>query len=236
DSDGDGVPDYLDPDVVTCADDNGDGKCDAVPLAYDPDGDGIPSHLDKDSDGDGIPDSIEGPGAAYDADRDGTLDDLTDNDFDGVAAGVDDDDADNQSTGTGAPRDSDGDGIPDSQELDSDGDGVFDLVEAGGGALDADHDGKIDDATDADGDGLPDVVDPASGGAAPAGAPIVPPDSDGDGVPDFQEQGAPLYGTLRLEDGTFKSFRCYFDAGTGIVSCETDGDGQLVLYDPICGG
>ena len=39
DSDGDGVPDYLDDD-----DDN----------------DGIPDHVDHDQDGDGVPDSLEG--------------------------------------------------------------------------------------------------------------------------------------------------------------------------------
>ena len=39
DSDGDGIPDYLDDD-----DDN----------------DGIPDHIDHDQDGDGVPDSLEG--------------------------------------------------------------------------------------------------------------------------------------------------------------------------------
>ncbi len=236
DSDADGVADYLDPNFVNCADVDADGECDEVPLAYDLDGDGIPSHLDKDSDGDGIPDSIEGPGGAFDANTDGRLDDLTDNDFDGVAGVVDVDDGDNQSTGTELLRDTDGDGIPDNQDLDSDGDGLFDLVEAGGGALDTDGDGRVDDATDADGDGLADVVDPQSGSGTTAGTPFVLPDSDGDGVPDHLEQGAPIYGSIRLEDGTLRAFRCYFDAGVGTVSCETDLSGQLVLYDPICGG
>jgi hypothetical protein len=235
DVDGDGVADFIDPDFVSCVDVDSDGECDDVPLAYDLDGDGIPNHLDKDSDGDGIPDSIEGPGAAFDTNNDGRLDDLTDNDFDEVAGVVDDDDADNQSTGTGTVRDTDGDGIPDNQDLDSDGDGLFDIVEAGGGALDRDGDGRNDDMTDADGDGLADVVDPESGSGASAGTPFVLPDSDGDGVPDHLEQGAPIYGSIRLEDGTLRAFRCYYDAGAGIVSCETNGAGQLVLYDPICG-
>src|SRR5262245_27064909 len=57
DTDGDGVPDYLDTD----SDDDGildedEGLIDIL------DGDGVPAYLDEDSDGDGIPDSIEGPG------------------------------------------------------------------------------------------------------------------------------------------------------------------------------
>lgn len=236
DSDADGVPDYMDPGFVICSDANTDGECDSLPLAVDPDGDGVPSHFDKDSDGDGIPDSVEGPGAAFDANLDGRIDDLTDNDFDGVAGVVDDDDEDNQSTGTtGGLRDTDGDGIPDSQDLDSDGDGLFDVVEAGGGGLDLDGDGRVDDTTDADGDGLPDVVDPQSGGAI-NGTPFQVPDSDGDGTPDFLEQGAPIYGSVRLSNGELRSFRCYYDAVGGVVSCETNPSGELVLYPPICGG
>jgi|GEM_PF-3089763 len=42
--------------------------------------------------------------------------------------------------------DTDGDGVPDYQDLDSDNDGIYDLVEAGHGKADADHDGKIDGA------------------------------------------------------------------------------------------
>ncbi|MDP3276656.1 MAG: MYXO-CTERM sorting domain-containing protein [Deltaproteobacteria bacterium] len=60
DTDGDGIPDYLDPD------DDGDGIPTAIERMLDPsmgddfDGDGIPSYRDLDSDGDGVPDAIEG--------------------------------------------------------------------------------------------------------------------------------------------------------------------------------
>jgi hypothetical protein len=54
DSDGDGIPDYLDPDddndgVPTLDERTDDGQ------DQDTDGDGIPDHLDPDDDGDGIP-------------------------------------------------------------------------------------------------------------------------------------------------------------------------------------
>jgi len=61
DTDGDGIPDYLDPDD---------------------DGDGIPDYLDADDDGDGIPDSEE---RDHDTDGDGIPDvDDSDDDNDGI--------------------------------------------------------------------------------------------------------------------------------------------------------
>ncbi len=78
--------------------------------------------------------------------------------------------------------DTDGDGIPDSEDLDSDGDGILDVVESDNGDLDTDGDGRIDGEV---GDnGIPDVVEQ---GGADSGT--VPPatDTDGDGAPDFQD-------------------------------------------------
>ena len=61
DTDGDGIPDYLDPDD---------------------DGDGIPDYLDADDDGDGIPDTEE---RDHDTDGDGIPDvDDPDDDNDGI--------------------------------------------------------------------------------------------------------------------------------------------------------
>jgi len=61
DTDGDGIPDYLDPDD---------------------DGDGIPDYLDADDDGDGIPDTDE---KDHDTDGDGIPDiDDPDDDNDGI--------------------------------------------------------------------------------------------------------------------------------------------------------
>jgi len=67
--------------------------------------------------------------------------------------------------------DTDGDGIPDYQDVDSDEDTVFDVDEAG-----------VDptNPVDTDGDGIPDYVDVASTGPGPG-------DSDGDGILDIIE-------------------------------------------------
>uniref|UniRef100_UPI003D64E510 Ig-like domain-containing protein n=1 Tax=Tenacibaculum halocynthiae TaxID=1254437 RepID=UPI003D64E510 len=120
----------------------------------DSDGDGIPDSIDVDDDNDGIPDTAEGTG------------------------------------------DTDGDGIPDSLDLDSDNDGILDVDEGGNGDLDtngdgvidsndtgyvdADNDGQADDSVDndeepdTDGDGVPDYQDL---------------DSDNDGINDVIENG-----------------------------------------------
>ncbi|PKN54821.1 MAG: hypothetical protein CVU56_24595 [Deltaproteobacteria bacterium HGW-Deltaproteobacteria-14] len=236
DLDADNVPDYQDPDYVTCPDVDSDGVCDSLPPALDVDGDGVVNSLDRDSDGDGVPDSVENCGTLVDSDGDGRVDDTTDGDFDGVSQVVDADDGDPQNTGTqSTPSQHDDDGAPDFLDLDSDGDGIFDLTEAGGGALDANGDGKVDDTTDADGDGIPDVLDPSDDATgAPLGTPLALPDSNGDGIPDYQAPGLPLFGVLRLGDGSLAGIRCYYDADAASVSCETDQSGALVLYPPVC--
>jgi predicted outer membrane repeat protein len=129
DYDGDGIPNYLDPN-------DGDG-----PLG-DPDGDGVSGGDElaagsdpelADSDGDGIPDGTEfGDDHAHprDTDLDGTPDVLdTDDDDDGVDS-IDE-----------GGFDADGDGEPNNVDLDSDGDGIPDADE---GLDDADCDGQPD--------------------------------------------------------------------------------------------
>jgi gliding motility-associated-like protein/uncharacterized repeat protein (TIGR01451 family) len=124
DTDGDGIPDYLD------LDSDNDGIPDSVEKGadganpVDTDGDGIPDYLDLDSDNDGIPDSVEkGADGAnpVDTDGDGIPDYLDlDSDNDGIPDSV-------EKGADGAdPVDTDGDGIPDYLDLDSDGDGVSD--------------------------------------------------------------------------------------------------------------
>ncbi|MFT4740188.1 MAG: gliding motility-associated-like protein/uncharacterized repeat protein (TIGR01451 family), partial [Marivirga sp.] len=76
DTDGDGIPDYLD------GDDDGDGvptidediDGDGDPTNDDTDGDGIPDYLDEDDDGDGVPtvdEDIDGDGDPTNDDTDG---------------------------------------------------------------------------------------------------------------------------------------------------------------------
>ena len=209
DTDGDGTPNYQDPDFCTL---NANGVCDIL----DSDGDGIIDQFDLDSDNDGIPDITEAGGGDLDSDGDGVIDDLTDADGDGLADVVDPDQG-----GTPLPNpDSDGDGIPDTTDLDSDNDGIPDIVEAGGGDLDLDGDGRIDDLTDADGDGLLDVVDPDQGGTPlpnPGSADV---DSDDDGITDVTEAG----GVDADGDGVIDGFM------------DADSDGLADSVDPDQGG
>ncbi len=125
DSDGDGIPNYLDPD------DDNDGiptevECPTGSPCVNTDGDNRPNHLDLDSDGDGIPDAHECSSLP-----------CRDTDGDGLPNYID--------------TDSDDDGMPDAEECptgvpcqDADASGVEDYLErpapidvrgTGGGAL-----------------------------------------------------------------------------------------------------
>ncbi|MFS4417967.1 gliding motility-associated C-terminal domain-containing protein [Maribacter sp. 2307ULW6-5] len=212
DTDGDGIPDYLDTDAPGFLDENGDGIDDN----FDNDGDGIIDQLDLDSDNDGIPDVIEAGG--LDADGDGVIDGFTDANNDGLD--------DNTATTPLPTEDTDGDGIPDFQDLDSDNDGVPDVTEAGG--TDVDGDGVIDNFTDEDNDGLADSVDPV--GPTTPGTPIENPDTDGDGIPDVLDldsdnDGIPdvteAGGTDANGDGTIDNFT------------DEDNDGLADSVDPV---
>ncbi|CAH8555768.1 unnamed protein product [Schistosoma bovis] len=224
DSDGDGIPDYME-------DENGDGIPDYL---EDDDNDGIPDHLESDSDGDGIPDYME------DDDGDGIPNYLEDEDENGIPDYLENSKQiknqgkykinerpvrkhKNKETRTDDNKkniirygknnnkkihsqeryshhdhledDSDGDGIPDHQE-DEDGDGIPDYLE------------------DDDGDGIPNYLETSHLKRASKlpkhidrdgdGIPDhLEGDSDGDGIPDHQEDedgdGIPDY--LEDDDG-----------------------------------
>lgn len=71
DLDGDGLPNYLDPD------DDGDGIYTIIEGMKDPDGSGVPNFLDLDANDNGIPDAVEvgpDPFNPVDANRDGVWD------------------------------------------------------------------------------------------------------------------------------------------------------------------
>lgn len=103
-------------------------------IETDSDADGNPNTLDLDSDNDGIPDSIEAQGKGFksftgvDTNKNG-LDDAFEPGLQPINS-----DIDGTSSYTGY----------DYLDLDSDNDGIFDVVEAGHNAADANKDGKVD--------------------------------------------------------------------------------------------
>jgi outer membrane protein OmpA-like peptidoglycan-associated protein len=170
DSDGDGIPDYVDADDAGpgAGDSDGDGiaddvECTAYPDCADSDGDGHPDYMENDADNDGIPDTVE------------------------VGA-----------LSSNAPVDSDGDGVPDYQDTDSDGDGNLDVDEAGAmptQPVDSDGDG-IPDYVDAESSGLANGGDSDGDGVADLGECSNYPscaDSDGDNVPDYMDADSRPY-------------------------------------------
>ena len=126
--------------------------------------------------------------------------------------------------GTG---DSDGDGIPDSQDLDSDGDGIPDNVEA-----QSTDDFVAPTGTDTDGDGIDDAYDPDDGGT-----PLTPVNTDadsGDTVPDYVDDDSDGDGVPDATEGHDADADGQPDvAPTGN---DADGDGIDDAYDPESGG
>ena len=190
----------------TVEDTDGDGIPDSIESSTDSDGDGTPDFMDDDSDGDGIPDSVEGSG---DSDGDGTPDYLDmDSDGDGIPDSVE---GAGDVDGDGIPNylddDSDGDGIPDSVEGsgDSDGDGTPDFLDT-----DSDNDGwddGIEGTGDLDGDGIPNYLDD---------------DSDGDGIPDATDDDLDNDGIPNDEEGTGDADG---DGISNLFDDDSDGDG-----------
>jgi hypothetical protein len=206
DSDGDGVPDYLEPnnrdtdgDTIfdnLDPDDDGDGiptadedrDNDGDPTNDDYDNDGTPDYLDPDDDGDGILNVDEdrnndGDPTNDDYDSDGTPDYLDpDDDGDGVPTA----DEDRNYDGDPTNDDTDNDGIPDYLDRDDDGDGVPTAEEDVNGDGDPTNDNS-------DGDGLPNYLDTDDDGD---GVLTADEDPNDDGDPtndDYDNDGTPDY-------------------------------------------
>jgi hypothetical protein len=158
-SDNDSIPNYrdLDSDNDTIADviEGGNGPADT-------NGDGTISPTESgDTDGDGIPNSVDNAPSAFGDAGNATL-----------------------------PEGADTDTIPDYIDPDSDGDGINDICELTSNcALDGNSDGQVDNPTDPDGDGIPnnDGNDSVPGGFGGATVPTLPTDTDGDGVADIND-------------------------------------------------
>ncbi|QXP75429.1 DUF5011 domain-containing protein [Tenacibaculum sp. AHE15PA] len=223
DTDGDGIADAID------LDDDNDGIPDSAEGNGDTDGDGIPDSLDLDSDNDGILDVDEGGNGDLDTNNDGVIDPN-----DG-ASGADtngDGQADASVDAGNEEPDTDGDGVPDYQDLDSDNDGITDVIENGNGGLDTNNDGVIDanDAggSDVDGDGISDSLDgDTSGFGVGAGNASDVVDSDGDGVSDYQDLDSDDDGINDVVEGGNEDT----DGNGQVDGPDTDGDGILDVAD-----
>lgn len=218
DSDGDGIPNYLDsdsdgdgiPDLAEAGgvDTDGDGHVDG-PFA-DTDGDGLADKYDlsvggiamvnTDSDGDGIPNSQD-----LDSDNDGLPDVIE-------ARGADT----NNDGKLDSTTDTDGDGLADIVDADANGDGIAEnsanaLLRTG---ADANNDGAPDSYPykNTDINGLPDMYDL---------------DSDGDGILDVTEIGladADKNGMADGIDANGDGWSDTIDALASITPLNTDGD------------
>ena len=146
--------------------------------------------------------------------------------------------------------DSDGDGVPNHQDLDSDNDGIPDIVEAGGS--DSDGNGRVDNSTDTDGDGLVDTYDnDDADGPSVTGCTVGVDcdlegstsllfdtngdgtndnnrDADADGYPNFLDIDADADGIVDNNEAQATSS---FVAPSGT---DTDGDGIDDAYDVDC--
>lgn len=181
-----GAPDILDFDE---SGDPIDNDCDFKPNPDD-DGDGVLNYYEllagtepnnTDTDGDRIPDGVEwgdletheGQLAPNNTDGQGDIDALaSDSDGDGLP------DTDEAGNAPRTPRDTDGDGDPDFRDLDDDGDGIPTADEIANGV------------EDSDGDGLLNHLDPDSDNDGVADGAEWPGDRDGDGIPDYLDAGS----------------------------------------------
>uniref|UniRef100_UPI000B4BF9A3 cadherin-like domain-containing protein n=1 Tax=Polaribacter haliotis TaxID=1888915 RepID=UPI000B4BF9A3 len=210
DTDNDGIPDYRDTDNIT-KDDNNDGIDDK----YDLDGDGIIDQFDTDGDNDGIPDVVEAGGT--DTDGDGKVDNFTDTNNDGLD--------DTIATTPLTTPDTDGDGVPNYQDIDSDNDGILDNIEGQDPAnyiapsgTDTDKDG-IDDAYDAD----------CTPCGSITGSPInTPMNSDSDVIPNYLDIDAD-------NDGIVDNIEWQTTSGYIAPGVDTDGNGLADVYETMPG-
>ncbi len=190
--------------VISVTDDG--GLSDALP-AY-----SITVAPDPDTDGDGVPDSVE----LTDGTDPNDAGDYRDTDGDGVPDHVETVDDGTDPDNANDYVDSDGDGVPDYVEAnvygtdpqvadsgDTDGDGVPDYQETYVDGTDPDDAAAF---TDSDSDGVPDYVEINAYGTDPQVADAG--DTDGDGVPDYTET---------FVDGT--------DPDDATAFTDSDGDG-----------
>ena len=224
DTDGDGIPDFQDPDA------DNDGDLDILE-AWDTDNDGTAdtSPAGTDTDGDGLDDNFDQQ-AGFNSTTNITNNGQTSSNFPNL------DETLTAERDWREDPDIDDDGVPDYDDIDDDNDGILDVDEGKGfnnPSGDEDGDGiqnwadatdngnggddSTTDYTDGNGDGIPDVYDADNDG--------IPnhqdPDSDGDGIADIIEAGGIDVDGNGIVDGAFT---------------DTDGDGWSDTFDGDNGG
>ncbi|MFS4493402.1 gliding motility-associated C-terminal domain-containing protein [Maribacter sp. 2308TA10-17] len=250
DSDGDGLKNSED------LDDDNDGITDVEEQNgfdfLDTDGDGIVDRLDTDADGDGINDVDEAGHGIADLDGDGRIDGPVGTD--GIPDVVQNDP--NGGDVTYTPRDTDGDGIHDFQDIDDDGDGVPTEQEVTDGTDQLDQcdlvytnivlaPEAVWNVSDCDGDGVTneqermDGTDPTNACdfveasiTEPLGPNFTMSDCDGDGVTNEQEEA----------DGTEPEDPCDFVLANATVApsaawnaADCDGDDLTNAEEKLLG-
>lgn len=171
-------------------------------IAFDNDADSIADYRDLDSDNDSITDTIEANFA--DADQDGRVDNMIDNNRNGWHDPA-------ERTESMVP-DTDADGLLDFRDIDSDQDGLPDIVEVEG--VDRGMDGRVDNFVDRNNDGLDDslLVIPATLS-----------DSDSDSIYNFRELDSDNDGLNDLIEIGGSDID-----GDGRVDSLLDSDGDLI--------
>ena len=218
DTDGDGIADAQD------LDSDNDGIPDSVEGSADTDGDGVMNSKDLDSDNDGINDLVEAGHTGADTNNDGIVDGPYG--INGLANSVES--ADTYAATTTAPRDSDGDTIPDYLDLDSDNDTISDLLEGGSLAVDADNNG-VADGPDADHDGIADSVD-AKVGFGDASGPALP-NHDTDALPDYRDIDSNNDGVTDISVNGQGALDANKDGKIDAPATDTDHDGIPDVFD-----
>ncbi|MFY9158217.1 putative Ig domain-containing protein [Aquirufa ecclesiirivi] len=246
DYDGDGIPNFQDPDS------DNDGILDSIEKNIDSDGDGIPNYLDLDSDNDGILDRTEG---SSDRDGDGTPNYLDlDSDGDSIldaweatdsSRGVIDPNYNGRVDQNGAFIDNNKNGLADFLEAnpapipDTDKDGTADFLD-----LDSDGDSLLDSkelTADPDGDGRPNYRDLDSDGDWLGDSDERDSDNDGDGIPNYLDLDSDGDTIPDAWEGKNKCATCttlndgngdgWDDRGQYVAVIDTDKDGTADFLD-----
>ncbi|NMH28072.1 LamG-like jellyroll fold domain-containing protein [Flavobacterium silvaticum] len=193
----------------------------------DRDSDGIANIFDLDSDNDGIPD-VEEAGFKNFTTGNAMLDVAAGSWVDVNANGLHDTIEAMLASGYTFP-DSDGDGVPDFQDLDSDNDSLFDVDEAGMYNGDGDIDGDgTGDGLDSDHDGLLDVFDTFIGFGSDVRD--FAQDFDGDGQADYTQIDIDSDGVFDIAQSIYASLDANGD-GEIDGTADVDKDGIIDSFD-----